>query len=165
MDSQDSKPLGIVVSGFPGVGKSHLATSSKWRVSDSDSSQFDKADFPRNYVEEIARRRAEYDIVLVSSHEEVRAELERQKIPYQIVHPGSECKEEYLQRYRVRGSNESFVALLDKHWDRWIDGCLYDGSGDVNELRSVNGYRLGQGQFISDVVDRIVEFELSRRSR
>jgi hypothetical protein len=165
MDSQDSEPLGIVVSGFPGVGKSHLATSSKWRVSDSDSSRFDKADFPRNYVEEIARRRAEYDIVLVSSHEEVRAELERQRIAYQIVFPGPECKEEYLQRYRDRGSNELFVVLLDKHWDRWIDGCLYDGSGDVNELRSVNGYRLGQGQFISDVVDRIVEFELSRRSQ
>ena len=156
------KTLGIVVSGFPGIGKSHFTANTKLKVSDSDSSQFDKSGFPRNYVDEIARRRTEYDIVLVSSHEEVRAELDRQKIPYQIVHPGHECKEEYLQRYRDRGNSDLFVSLLDKHWDHWIDGCLYDGSGDVNELRSVNGYRLGSGRYLADVIPRIVEFETQR---
>lgn len=158
MDSRDSKPLGIVVSGFPGIGKSHLAASGKWRTSDSDSSQFDKANFPENYVEEIQRRKAYYDIVLVSSHEEVRAELERQKIPYYIVHPSYECKDEYLQRYRERGSNEAFVELLENNWDSWINGCIYDGSADTNQLRSVTGYKLGPGQFISDIVDQILEF-------
>lgn len=157
-------PLGIVVSGFPGVGKSYLRSASKWKISDTDSSTFDRSGFPRNYVDEISKRRLHFDIVLVSSHEAVRAELERQKIPYQIVFPGPECKEEYLQRYRDRGDGDKFISLISDNWDRWIEGCLYDGSCDVNTLRSVNGYRLGPGRFISDIIDRIVEFELSRNS-
>jgi hypothetical protein len=155
---KNGNSLGIVVCGFPGIGKSHFAKIAKCRVIDSDSSQFDKSDFPQNYVREIAARRREFDVVLVSCHEEVRAELARQHIPYHIVFPSHECKQEYLQRYRDRGNSELFIQLLDKHWDHWIDGCLYDGSSDYNNMRSVNGYKLGPGRFLSDVADRIIEF-------
>lgn len=163
--STSSEPLGIVVSGFPGVGKSHFARTSPLRVSDSDSSKFDKDGFPANYVEAIKERQKEFDIVLVSSHETVRAEMERQQVYYQIVFPDCKLRDEYLQRYRDRGSSESFIQLISDNWDRWLEGCAYDGSHDYNELRSLSGYKLGSGHFIADVADRIVEFEKNRPRR
>lgn len=163
--STSSEPLGIVVSGFPGVGKSHFAKTSSLRVSDSDSSEFDKDGFPVNYVEAIKQRQKEFDIVLVSSHENVREEMERQGVYYQIVFPDYGLRDEYLQRYRDRGSPESFVQLISDNWKNWTEKCAYDGSYEYNELRSLNGYKLGPGRFIADVADRIVEFEKNRPKR
>lgn len=141
---EDIKPLGIVVCGFPGVGKSYLVSNNtKYKISDSDSSQFDN---PKDYVEHIIQKRKEFDIVLVSTHEDVRAELCKQNVPYQTVFPGPECKSEYLERYKSRGNTKQFIDLVDKNWDKWIDGCL-DGYYYI---------QLKSGFYISDVVNSIV---------
>jgi spore cortex formation protein SpoVR/YcgB (stage V sporulation) len=44
----------LVISAFPGCGKSHFFRNNKDKeVLDSDSSKFDKAHFPKNYIEHI----------------------------------------------------------------------------------------------------------------
>jgi hypothetical protein len=44
----------MVISAFPGCGKSHyFRNNSDKIVLDSDSSTFDKSDFPRNYIQHI----------------------------------------------------------------------------------------------------------------
>lgn len=39
-----------VIAGFPGVGKSTVTANMKITSCDSDSSKFDKAHFPENYI-------------------------------------------------------------------------------------------------------------------
>lgn len=65
----------LVISAFPGCGKSHFFRENKDKeVLDSDSSKFDKTHFPQNYIEHIKSNLGKVDIIMVSSHKEVRDE-------------------------------------------------------------------------------------------
>jgi adenylate kinase family enzyme len=127
----------MVISGFPGVGKSHFFKNVRNKVVfDPDSSLFSwvrpgerHPDFPSNYMQYIKYLMEEADIILVSSHRSVRDALVEAGIRFLLVYPEKGVKSLYLKRYRTRGSDDAFVALLDKQWDVWIselenqEGC------------------------------------------
>lgn len=135
-----------VVCAFPGVGKSYAARKFGWSDSDSSTYSWERPgvrhpNFPTNYIEHILETDG---VVLVSSHKVVRDALASEEIPFYLVHPARECKAEYMQRYRDRGSDEAFIAVLDKNWDNWIDEM-------EAENRAANKFVLGEGLFLSDV--------------
>lgn len=114
----------IIVSAFPGTGKTHFFENSrKLTILDSDSSKFDKNHFPKNYIEHILENIGKVDVVLVSSHKIVRDALVEAGIPFILVYPKKELKAEYIERYKQRGNLKDFVDLIEKNWDSWIDGC------------------------------------------
>ncbi len=138
-----------VVSAFPGTGKSHYTYNTDYMpdgfATDSDSSKFDKTYFPDNYMDHIEQKIKEgYARIFVSSHEVVRKALEDREIPFTLVYPAKELKEEYLQRYKERGSPESFITLLNNNWDEWLDQLKDQKGCDHIELKA--------GQFISNVM-------------
>ena len=144
-----------IISAFPGVGKTHFSNNTNLKVKDSDSSTFPKENFPQNYIESIREDIGKYDVILVSSHEQVREALYRNKIEYNLVFPHGNCKEEYIQRYIDRGSPDAFIELLDRMWDQWIESCIYDG-GDSTWFRANSAVKLDSGTYLSDVVDNIM---------
>ena len=81
---------------------------------------------------------------LVSSHDIVRQALVRNKIDYVLVYPAMECKEEFLLRYRKRGSELKFIDLLDRNWENWINECKAQEGCVHIELKP--------GQYLSDVI-------------
>ena len=137
-----------VVCGFPGVGKSFLAKQTGWQ--DSDSSKFSwigsgdskkrNPDFPANYVDHI---RGCHGIVLCSTHKEVRDALAAAGISFTLVYPRQDCKKEYIERYRKRGSPDSFITLLNKMWDDWIAEM-------ETESRALHKVVLLPGEFLKD---------------
>lgn len=136
------RPMPQVICGFPGIGKSTFVRNAGpgAKVLDSDSSTFDKQMFPANYMEHIKARTAEGNTILASSHDVVRNALVAEGIPFVLVYPTLDCKDEYLQRYRDRGSPDAFIKLLDANWSNWIIGCMRQ-SGCAH-------YCLGSGQYI-----------------
>lgn len=144
-----------VVSGFPGVGKSTFAQSdSTLRVLDSDSSKFSWQDpvkkirhpeWPSNYIRHIQENLHNgTDIILVSSHAEVRSALVKAEIPFVLVYPDEGMKDEYIQRYVSRGNDGPFVDLLRNNFKIWIcELKLQTGCTHV-PLRS--------GQYLTDVL-------------
>lgn len=115
---------GVIIAGFPGIGKSYFASTFPGICSDSDSSQFDKSEFPANYMDHIeGLKQFKHDVILVSSHKVVRDALIERGHEYYLVYPDQSCKQEYLQRYRERGSPQSFIDLIDTHWDTWLAEC------------------------------------------
>lgn len=117
-------PMPQVICGFPGVGKSTLFRNrGDQKILDSDSSTFDKAEFPQNYIAHIREKIAEGYTILASTHDVVRAALVENGIPFAIVYPALNCKDEYLQRYRDRGSPQGFVDLMDAKWVDFVNGC------------------------------------------
>lgn len=132
-----------IVSAFPGCGKSYLSKKHP-HISDSDSSHFDKRYFPGNYLDHI---QAIYDrgaCSFVSSHALVREGLVKHGLPFVLVYPALYCKEEYLERYRLRGSPQAFIDLLDKNWETWISEC--EAQAECIHIR------LTKGQYLSDVI-------------
>ena len=111
-----------LISAFPGVGKTYLKDNFKnLEIIDSDSSTFDKENFPQNYIQHIKNNMGKVDIILISSHEAVRKALVEEGLLFIQVYPDSKIKDEYIQRYRERGSNEEFIKILDENWDTWIE--------------------------------------------
>lgn len=148
----------IVVSGFPGVGKSSLfSMPNKFKILDSDSSKFSWLDeknkvrnpeFPNNYIKHIKDNLQKVDIILVSSHDVVRNAFVKEKILFVLVYPGLEMKDEYIRRYIKRGNNEAFVKLLIQNYDLWIS--------DLKKQIGAKHVPLKSGQYLSDVIDQIV---------
>jgi len=154
-DLCDSKTL--IVSGFPGTGKSYFFNTSERTILDSDSSKFDKSDFPRNYIEHIKENIDKVDVIFVSSHKDVRDALVKEKINFVLAYPSKNLKDEYIQRYIKRGSPEVFVNLISKNWDIWLDelddqvGCYKQEMvsniylSDFEDTLDENGYPIKFG--------------------
>lgn len=140
-----------VVAGFPGVGKSVLFKNSNLNVLDSDSSKFlwiepgvRHPDFPQNYINHIKVNIGVADIILVSSHDVVRKALAESGIEYYLVYPDISLKEEYLNRYRQRGNDEKFIALLKSKWEEFILS--------IEEETFPTLLKLSSNQYLSDVI-------------
>jgi hypothetical protein len=136
----------LVVSAFPGCGKSHLfRNKGEKKILDSDSSTFDKSQFPQNYIEHIKSNIGEVDIILVSSHKEVRDALVNESINFTLVYPRKDIKDEYIQRYIDRGNDGKFVELLKQNWNNWTDELENQEGCEKIELES--------GQYLSNVIE------------
>lgn len=138
----------IIISGYPGVGKTTFKNRygeilktrriSNFKISDSDSSHFSwttdadgnkirNPEFPGNYIQHIKDLMNEYQIILVSTHKQVRDAMDEAGIDYYIVYPGKDFpKKEYMKRFRERGSSEDFIKVQDENWDKWIDDLNND---------------------------------------
>lgn len=162
-----------VVSAFPGCGKSSIFNNAgdynlvpvpfngdllelnkierkegQTLVFDSDSSNFDKKDFPGNYISYIKSLLEMFDnvVIFVSSHIAVREALAESGIEYVLVYPETYLKQQYLERYVKRGSPEGFIKLLDEKWLEWVDSCN-------NDKNAVSLYQLTAGQYLSNVFE------------
>jgi hypothetical protein len=119
-----------IISAFPGTGKSVYFQKNPQKTLDSDSSNWSwthegtnrvrHPDFPSNYISHIKENMGRYDVILVSSHAEVREALLDNKIFFYLVYPGSTRKEEFLERYRNRGNPDRFIQLVSDNWDNWM---------------------------------------------
>ena len=128
------KLTGIIICGFPGVGKS-TAAANRTDIVDAESSAFShpfnpetgerepNKDFPKNYVEHLKKLASVlggYQFVLASCHKEVRDELEAQGVPFIAVILHVYCMDEYLKRYLKRGDSVQFIENIYNNWTNWI---------------------------------------------
>ncbi len=145
-----------VISGFPGVGKSFFQQNTAQATLDSDSSKFSwlsrgvrNPDFPKNYVEHIKNNIEKVDIILVSSHAPVRAALVDNNIPFTLVYPSVQLKNEYIQRYIDRDSGSPLIDLLTESWDIFMT--------EMYKQKDCEHIVLQSGQYLSDVILEILK--------
>lgn len=134
----------MIISGFPGIGKSHLAKSHV-DVLDLDSSLFSKQEYWQVIYINVAKHFSDrgYTVVL-SSHKLVRDQLNQREIPYWLIYPNRELKTEYLKRYADRGNTLAFLDLLNANWDNFIIEMEQDPSQLKVELKA--------NQYLSQVI-------------
>ena len=138
----------LIVSAFPGCGKSHLfRNKGEKKILDSDSSTFDKSEFPQNYIEHIKSNIGKADIILVSSHKVVRDALVNESISFTLVYPSRDIKDEYIQRYVDRGNDDKFVELLKNNWETWMD--------ELEVQSDCNKVELKNGEYLSDIITKL----------
>ena len=116
----------VLCAAFPGTGKSTMyrryARSEKI-ILDSDSSKFNKDQFPENYLQHIKDNIGKVDVICISSHKEVRDALVANNLPFTLIYPDKSTKDEYISRYTDRGNSSQFIELMEKNWGLWIDEC------------------------------------------
>lgn len=144
-------PKQLVISGFPGTGKSYYVGRGEGSdympqgfASDSDSSKFDKSNFPQNYIEHIKELIDKGTArIFISSHKEVRDALVKEGINFILVYPKKELKQEYIERYKQRGSPDSFINLISENWENWID--------ELEKQKGCEHVRLESKQFMYSI--------------
>lgn len=82
-------------------------------------------------------------IVLISSHKEVRDELNKRSIPFTIVLPSLDMKQEMIDRYIKRGNQENFVTMLENNYETFVNDLMSDQNNKIV---------LDSGQYLKDVV-------------
>ena len=148
------------------MGKTYATAhyGDRYRLRDSDSSEFHFLEgldgktlnpgWPKNYLDHIASivKSCEYQVLFVSTHEEVRRGLHALGIPYILVipHKHPSVKTEFLKRYRERGSSEKFVKLLDENWNAWTG---YEPEKEMSGSRIMFNDDHIDGEFLGRLID------------
>lgn len=127
----------FVISATPACGKSFCYNNYNGKpliMLDSDSSKFSwiekKAEdgtcvkernpnFKEEYMRHIMDNIGKVDIIFVSSHKEIRDELEKRGIRYIMIHPSLDMKDEMLRRMRERGNDDKFIEYQEKMFEEF----------------------------------------------
>lgn len=142
--TQDNQSYYNVVSGFPGIGKSALVRANGIFL-DSDSSTFDKTQFPQNYITHIKGAIEDNKVIFASCHEPVRDALVAEGISFILVYPDISLKDEYIERYKQRGSPEAFITFISNNWENFINALdAQTGCAKV---------KLASGEYLSDIIE------------
>lgn len=139
-----------VICAFPCTGKSSLSNSPEaknLKILDLDSSGFDKDDFPQNYVRAIKDNLYDYDIILVSTHEEVLRELETNEIRPHLVMPKESDLNEYVGRMYRRGDTKVFIDFIINNWDNFVCKNFFMYYGNVKTIHT-----LKQNEYLNDIL-------------
>lgn len=123
-----NKKAPVLISAFPACGKTYMKEKfkgTKIKVVDLDSSAYPKDGFPENYIQRIKEViETNPDYILVSTHMEVIQaiikEKNHHKARYFIAYPDLSLKDDWIQRLKDRGNNETFVNLIDNNYNDWI---------------------------------------------
>ena len=110
----------VVVSGFPGIGKSYLCKIGGDKIEDVSHIRFNSEFFPEFYVDHIMSLLGKREIILISSHRDVLIELERVGIDYILVHPSRKSKNEYINRYKSMNLSSQFINTFDSKWESYL---------------------------------------------
>lgn len=142
-----------IISAFPGTGKTWVYANQgrEQLVLDSDSSNFSwsapgvrNPAFPANYVKHILDKVGQADIIFVSSHKAVRDALFAAGVMFTLVYPEMDLRDEYIERYRARGSSEEFIKMLGGNWTGFIQ--------ELEDQEGCDHLVLASGEFLADAL-------------
>lgn len=164
----------MIIAAFKGSGKSyfiqHTGDSKEFPfepegdVSDSEktSSKVDadsgaethkQTYLLRNYIQEIANHFHEYKYFVIPYQRKVLKGLQSRQIPYVLVYPERDAREEYLRRFRDRGeADPELIKAVSLQWNGWMDVLRRDIYGWCIELPK-DKYLLD----VKDEIDSIIQ--------
>lgn len=174
MNSKERERYGIVISAFPGCGKTYFVNKLNENLegsgkifkginaTDSDSSSYSwvmdhgikrrNPDFPKNYIEHIKEARKNYDLVFVSTHQVVRDAMDAAGIPFELVYPNPQRKAEWVGNYYLRGNTKEFIDTIVAHWDEWIGDMAIPKEGEVPHIR----HMLDNGMYLKHLITTMI---------
>ena len=140
--------MGKIISGFSNIGKSSFINYKKASVYDLDTCYFNKIDnWVPIYIDCLLALSEIYDYVFITTYGDVLKELEKRNIPYTLVYPKRDLKEEYRLRAIKRHSSDDFVQGFFSRWDMHIDDCL--------KRKPTKRIELNSGEYLSDIIDHL----------
>lgn len=143
------KKRAVVISGFPGVGKSTTYTllKKKLTIIDLGCSSFDKTNFPTNYIEYIKENLDKADIIFVSSQQSVRTALIDNKIHFTLYYPSKKRKKEFLKIYKDRGNSDKFIEFVNNNFERFINDIEEETEYNKIVLENENDFIMNDATF------------------
>jgi hypothetical protein len=133
----------LIVSAFCGTGKTYFCARNRGAV-EVECWKYEESYFPENCIVDIKSKLGEADVIFISTNPLVLNVLNKMRIEVILVYPERELKNEYMDRYRNRGSSEDFILTLSTYWNDWIK--------EIEENEKFRHIVLKSNQYISDVI-------------
>ena len=159
----------MIIAGFAGVGKTTFCNKHKNAIdfvampfkyenfneryaecgAESVKADYDlilKTDWRYEYYDALLKTQEEYpdEIIVIPPDRYIMRWLVAECIPFTLVYPCMEAKEEYRKRFVERGNTEDFLDVFIGEWDSWIE-MMQEQEADVK-------IELQPNQFLSDVI-------------
>lgn len=83
-------------------------------------------------------------IIIIPSDIQIMNWLSYDEIPFTLVFPSYELKEEYRNRYLERGNTDDFIDVFIGNWDYWLNMFKMQKGCEKIELKT--------NEFLSDVI-------------
>ncbi|MEG0873589.1 MAG: serine hydrolase domain-containing protein [Clostridia bacterium] len=143
----------IIISGFPGIGKSKLYKEQgnyREKILELDSKAFSRLkngdknkNFVHQYLKKIKSNIGKVDVIIISQGQEVRQALDESNISYILVYPDKSLKNEYIKRYIAQGRTEEFVKRVSRDFEDW-----------VKEIENYSGvkFKLNENEHLKDIL-------------
>jgi len=161
----------VIISAFPGIGKTYAVQNSNMNLIDSDSSKFSwiydengnktntrNPEFPQNYIDNIKNllNNKSIDCIFISSHEDVKKALDENNIDFISVYPNKDNKESHIKRLKERLTglnNDKFISIIESNWDNWIPD---NRDSEYKKYKNcINVLWLGTNTYMTDICDWI----------
>lgn len=171
-----------IICGFPGIGKTECAKKYQdpyydYKVLDLDFSLYIK-NF-NTYINKIIDNIGRQDIIFISFHEKIRQKLytdqrfldkyKNGEFRFTFAYPNVDQKENYINRYRERGSSETFIKLISDNWDLWLYSLNTDrfsGSRFLLSNSFISSFITSKIEKYRNIVKRRKDFQnLSKEER
>ena len=158
----------MIIAGYAGIGKTTFARKNKnaldlsimpYKYSNLDeiSSKYNGEKIKASpelklnpnwryeyYDKLISLFKSEFEkIIVIPTDIRIMEWLEEDGIPFTVVYPAIDLKEEYRNRYISRGNNEDFINVFIGDWDWWISMLKSQQGCDKIELKA--------NEYLSDV--------------
>lgn len=133
--------MGIIISSFPGCGKTYLTNSLKDKVKIMDATNIDN----ESVVDEVMGNVDKYDVVFVGSSEDIRGLFDERKIDYDVFYPSSNRRGEFIENQVRKRSNPATIRELDKDFEKLVQQI------DDSEAENCYKHKLSNfGEFIGN---------------
>lgn len=149
----------LVVSAFPGCGKSFMTENNKknqYIFYDKDNGYLSCDDDFKIYANEIISLIGKVDFLLISQYPEVLNTLYQKRVPYIIVAPNNSSylssnmrkiiKQQWFGRFYLRENNIDWIKLLRNNYDEWTS---------ISHLQSMKPNRiilLDSCEYLNDIL-------------
>ena len=145
---------GVLVCGFFGIGKSSVTKyCPDVKFYDLDAKFFLKQPgWEQIYVDCALALANEYDIVCLKSSDKVMDVLNSLGEKYYIVYPNRYAKREFMERAVKGNYSRQWIQTFFANWEKYID--------EIEEEECQNKIVLQSGEYLSDIVDRLVRFRI-----
>ena len=158
----------MIVAAHAGTGKTHFAKKYPHKVIDfvcmpykyflpantednetckANSNHIMRPEWPDNYAADLISMQNSDKTILIPSIIPVLQMLDIEDIPYLLVYPQRDAKEDYLQRYIDRGNSENFLDIFIQGWDCFLVGLEAHTGGQHIVLKA--------HEFLSDALEVI----------
>lgn len=144
--------MGIIISSFPGCGKSYLMNThgNKAKMLDAFTlmGEGQEGDYDYNlWVNNIIDVVDDYDIVFIPVTERLLEALNNRKVDYDIFYPSKDRRKEFLENMVRKRAFRNDIMTLDRDFDKIVDR--------IDTIESENCYKHKmeeQGHFIGNDV-------------
>lgn len=149
----------VIISGFPGVGKtalhglnhdgSSINPQGRYAIYDVQTTAEDREGDYWQVAEELVREE-QGAVVLVTASGDSHRRLLARGWRFVCVYPGVDLKDEYLRRYFDRVGIDSTWRALHRNWERWIQELGVGSDGACTD------WELAAGEDLEDVLPLIL---------